>query len=103
MVLPLPTTKAKQRVWLDDIILRLGDILRPDHPILRDLRLLRAELHNHGPEERAKATSRPYTPDLVDRIRAMRRAFPDMPQHEIAKVVDTNQGRVNNALRGVRE
>jgi len=92
---PYPSTKAKRRLWVDDLLLRL-------EALAADLRTLRAELHNRVPEARAKATSRRYDETLVARINSIHEAFPDLPQHEIAKLVDTNQGRINNALRGIR-
>jgi hypothetical protein len=50
----------------------------------------------------ALPTSAPMTPTLRRRIREAAARYPGMSQHEIAKLVGTNQGRVSETLAGKR-
>lgn len=100
----IPTTKPKQRRYLDWIIERLGwQRPPPPYEIREALIVLREELHNRPRVEPAAApTSVPVTPELQSRIRAVHEAAPNLPQQDIAYICGTNIGRVNEALRGKR-
>jgi hypothetical protein len=69
----------------------------------RRLEVVHAELRNRPPVTRAAHTSVKVTPEIEARMIALHEQFPDMPQHEIAKRTDTNQGRVSETLAGVRQ
>lgn len=111
--LAYPSTKPKQREWLDAVNFQLEDQIlcleeTYDEPMwgLRDvldkLRVMRAELHNRSPLTRGRIMSQPMTPTVRQGIQNDHAMDPSMPQHEIAKRNGVNQGRVNNELRGVR-
>lgn len=95
-------TKADHRRVIASVIAALREP-SPDTASLADtLALLLTHMHNHVPDDRARTTSVSITRDVARRIRALHRADPKLPQHEIARLVGTNQGRVNEVLRGVR-
>jgi hypothetical protein len=50
----------------------------------------------------ARPQSAPTTPLLRQRIRETAARFPEMTQHDIAKLLGTNQGRVSETLAGKR-
>lgn len=115
MALPIPSTKPKQRAWLDAIIERLTadlDWLREYDPaslqlteledVLADLRVLRAELHNRSPVMRGRRTSVTITPIVRQQIRVLHQQYPTMNQHELAWHVNTNCGRICETLTGKR-
>ena len=125
----MPSTKAKQRTWMDWLLKRnsryvIGEIQkliaqcgvlsveemrvrlrameREAQGMGHALVAIRAELHNRGPVERAEPVSDKFDDDKIAEIIAVKEANPDLPQHVIANMTNVNGGRVNNALRGVR-
>ena len=67
------------------------------------LTVLREELHNRKPVTRGDPVSLPMTDERRTMIQRLHSAYPTMSQHEIAKIVGTNQGRVSEVLHGVRK
>lgn len=49
-----------------------------------------------------KAKAQRITPELAEEIREYAEAHPDLPQREIGRYFNVDQGRVNEALNGQR-
>ena len=98
----IPDTKPKQRIVLKALIERLRNVA--PHLILEIMVLegMLHHMHNRSTGRAARNTSRAVTPQMRDRILWMHRNDPTMPQHDIASRCGTNQGRVNEVLRGKR-
>jgi hypothetical protein len=95
----VPTTKRKQREFLDELI---GDMeaVRVDWlAVLRRLRLLRSELHNR-PQHRGRRSAPPT--DMVRHVIQHLHETTEMSQQEIAIALDVSNGRVSEILRGKR-
>jgi len=125
----IPSTKAKQRDFIDHIIKRkritvrdlqrivtqfpimdretmsmlLKALLREEQGQLQAIIAVRAELHNHGPEERVPPTSDKFDDAKKAEIIRIKQDNPQLAQHVIAAMVNVSPGRVNNTFRGVRE
>ena len=69
---------------------------------LCDLKLLRAEMKNRPPRMMGKSTSVTVTPEIKFRILQIRATVPDMPQHEIAKILHITPARVSEVVAGKR-
>jgi len=70
--------------------------------VLLDLAHIRNQMHNRHMRPRARSTSAPVTPQLAARVLMLYAVDPSMPQHDIAYIVGTNVGRVNEILNGKR-
>lgn len=68
-----------------------------------ELEALAGQLSRRSPAPRSNPTSTPMTEEMRDAIRAYHRAHPKLPQVDVARVFNVNQGRVSEALRGFRE
>jgi hypothetical protein len=66
------------------------------------LERLAGEIRRKPRATNAPVTSAPMTPALRQRIRDTAARFPGMTQHDIAKLLGTNQGRVSETLAGKR-
>lgn len=96
-------TKADHRAVLDHILAHGADPATRDWDyVLGLVGELRANLHNRRVLPRAPVSSVSMCDELRQRIRALKRHNPSLSQQQIAEMVGTNQGRVNNALIGVR-
>jgi hypothetical protein len=60
------------------------------------------EIARRSVRQRAPSTSAPMTDAVRAEIKAMKAAEPDLSQHEIAKRLNLNPGRVSETLRGKR-
>lgn len=88
-------TKEDMRVEVDAIL----DAL---HELYHRLYAVRDELHNRPPIMRGENTSVTVDGSVVEAVLAMHEAYPEMPQHEIAKRIGLNPGRVSEILAGKR-
>jgi hypothetical protein len=88
-------TKEDMRQELDVILATLD-------AVLGRLRVIRAELHNRPPTTRGECTSAPVDEELVALVLKLHADNPSMPQHDIAELAGTNQGRVSEILAGKR-
>ena len=111
MVRDLPSTKEKQRVWLERIIrildyeamhIAAAGLLRPGFDEARaDIRLLYEQLFNRkGP--RGRSVSDPITPAKIREVFRARDEHPNWSQQEIAYATNVNIGRVSEILHGKR-
>jgi len=105
----LPSTKAKQRLWVEGVLARL-DAVREDLLILyarldavrEDLLILYRELHNRRPVTRAPRAASTLTPAKRAAVRKTHSAHPHLTQQQIANRHDLNIGRVSETLAGKR-
>jgi len=97
-----PTTKAKQRLWVHDLIVdtHAGHVSRDE--IVRRLYVLLVELRNRPPIKRSDPCSVPTTADVKARILQLSAADPLMAHQTIAERIGTNIGRVSEVLAGKR-
>lgn len=98
-----PTTKPKQRL----VLAKISQVLwrKVGHLVAYELHCLDytiAHMHNRTTSPRARSTSVAITPTVEAQIRYLHQTDPTCPQHEIATLVGTNQGRVNETLIGKR-
>jgi len=91
----LPSTKAKQRLWVEGVLARL-DAVR------EDLLILYRELHNRRPVTRAPRAASTLTPAKRAAVRKTHSAHPHLTQQQIANRHDLNIGRVSETLAGKR-
>ena len=89
----IPTTKAKQRVVLDELIAESASILRR-------LRVLRAQLHNRA-AKRGRRSS-PPTRRVVVRVFRLWAQRPRPSMQQIAMRCNVSVGRVSEIVRGKR-
>jgi hypothetical protein len=100
----IPGTKDKQRL----VLMKVSSILwrKVGHLVAFELHCLDytiAQMHNRTPTSRGRRTSVPITPAVKAAIRNVYAIDPNANQHDVAYSVGTNQGRVNNVLRGIRK
>lgn len=91
--LPVPTTKGKQRIVLDQLIRELRAALR------RAL-AIREQLHNRT-GRRGRRSSRP-THDVARRIRRYHRLNRTLSMQELSVKFKVSVGRVSEIIRGKR-
>lgn len=94
----LPTTKAKQRGFLDTLIANANSMTRTS--IVRQLRVLRKQLHNRT-AKRGRTTA-PPTRSQRRNVLVLASVRPDMSMQEIAQKLRISIGRVSEILRGKR-
>ncbi len=70
---------------------------------IREIEALANKLKRRPSKRRAQPVSRVMTPELKQEIREYYKANPGAAQTEIAKLFNVNQGRVSEALRGIRQ
>jgi len=97
-----PTTKRKQRLFLDMIIDQVGLGL-PRADILKYLRVLRREMRNRPPMKRGAPMADKVTPLKRRQVLAMYRANRSITNQRIANRLNLNGGRVSEILAGVRK
>jgi len=97
----LASTKPKQRAALAEIV----EMLRGKNPdplrAATMIEIVLKQMHNRV-SPRARTTSVQITPEVREHIRSLRRNDRRLPQHEIGRLVGTNQGRVSETLSGKR-
>ena len=54
------------------------------------------------PAQRGGRWARRMTPELADQIRTMKRLNPEISQVEISRLLQLNQGRISEVLKGKR-
>lgn len=54
------------------------------------------------PSQKGARSARRMTPDLADQIRTMKRLNPEISQVEISRLLQLNQGRISEVLKGKR-
>lgn len=89
-----PTTKAKQRGLVEEII-------QTQEIMLEQLKELLAQLHNRK-APRGRTVSDPITPAKIAEIRRLKAEHPRFAHQEIAHLTNVNIGRVSEILRGKR-
>jgi hypothetical protein len=82
--------------------LRMFGYERLPEEVASDLERWAEELKRKPRATNARPQSAPMTPVLRQRIREAAARYPGMSQHDIAKMVGTNQGRVSETLAGKR-
>lgn len=101
--IPAPTTKAKQRVWVDWMIAEAGTPAPRHDVILAMLVTLRGQLRNRAPQTRGEISAAPLTDEVIAEIWRLHTAYPTMTQQDIANRTGTNIGRVSGVLAGIRQ
>jgi hypothetical protein len=103
MILPKPTTKPKQREYLDALIhvLEMGLLSRAE--VLVHLRVLRRNMRNRPPVKRGKPVAQSVTPRVRRQVERMFRANPLITNQTIADALNLNGGRVSEILAGKRQ
>lgn len=96
----LPTTKAKQRDFLDTLIDAVVRRQITHAELLRNLRALRGQLHNRK-ALRGRQTAPPTRP-MRARIQRLHALYPHYSMQEIAQHLKISIGRVSEVLRGKR-
>ena len=98
----LPTTKAKQRKWVYDLIIDVhnGTLTRDD--AIRRLHILLVQLRNRPPIKHSDPVSNPTTPAMKQAILHFHHVYPEMAHQTIAEQLNTNIGRVSEVLAGKR-
>jgi hypothetical protein len=66
------------------------------------LTILHGELQNRPRKTNGSPVSVPIDTTVVRKVQTLHMTDPGMPQHEIAKIVGINQGRVSEILAGKR-
>ena len=96
-----PTTKPKQRQFLDTLIDQINHgLTRAD--ILKFLRVLKRELRNRPAIKRAPAGADPITPTKRQAVRNLHRRYPRMRNRDIGYALNIDSGRVSEILAGKR-
>lgn len=90
------------RNMLDHMIAEGYELQKRWKNLIEDMEELRAEMHNRPPQMRGKATSVKVTRAVAREIRAIHKARPDLPQHEIARLLDITPARVSETIAGKR-
>jgi len=98
----IPTTKLKQRAFLDALIDVVAKKQVTRAVLLRHLRLLRSQLRNR-PQAKGRVTAAlRKSPQLPIRIRRLKALHPEYSMQEIAQHLKISIGRVSEVLRGKR-
>jgi len=91
-----PSTKAKQRQWLDNCIAQL-------EALTLDLRTLRAELHNRRPVTRGQVTAASVTAEKRRLVLRLHKQHPEWNYEQLARASRLdNIGRISGILAGIR-
>ena len=90
----IPTTKAKQRIYLDELLV-------DTRSILRRLRKLRAQMHNRRPLNGRRSSV--STRSVSAQIRAYKKLHPRKSMQEISRRFRVSIGRVSELIRGKRK
>ena len=98
----IPTTKSKQRAYLDGMIglIAAGRLSKTE--ILLGLRTLRRQMRNRPPVKRASPVAQKVTPVVRGAVLSLHRRYPDMTNQNIANRLNLNGGRVSEILAGKR-
>lgn len=101
--------KADMRRSLDALIAEshelsdhLDEFRRELSSLIEGMEELRREMRNRPPVTHGRNVSERITPEKVAEIRRLHLDNPTMPQHEIARRANVNQGRVSEVLAGIR-
>lgn len=70
--------------------------------LIEDMEELRAEMHNRPRQMRGKNTSKSVTKAVHEAILRIHAKHPDLPQHEIARMLSITPARVSEAIAGKR-
>lgn len=97
-----PSTKAKQRRFLAQLILEAGEEIRARIAFRARMVDLYEELHNRPARGRGRTVSNKVTPELRARVRNIAAADPTLPHSSIAEIVGVNSGRISEILSGKR-
>lgn len=95
-----PTTKAKQRDYLDALIHGIATKQLLPSQLLRHLRILRKQLHNRRAAR--GRLSAPPTHSQRNKILQLHRTTP-MSMQEISQKLGVSIGRVSEVIRGKRK
>lgn len=88
--------KARERIReLADLLYSYGGV---PVQVIDTLEEIEGMMYRKSPVSRAKPRIRKLTPALAEAIRATWNANPELSQLEIARIHDTNPGRVSEAL-----
>jgi hypothetical protein len=90
----IPETIPKIRIRLHEIAEERG---------IPELAELAEATKRRPPVRKAPTVSARITPALSDAVRAYCAAFPHLPEHEVSRFFQLNQGRVSEILRGKRK
>jgi hypothetical protein len=98
----IPTTKPKQRDFLETLIYAIenGKITKPE--IAKQLRVLLGQMRNRNPVKRGDPIAQTVTPAVKQQIVAMYRRDPSITNQAIADALNLNGGRVSEVLAGKR-
>jgi hypothetical protein len=97
----IPSTKAKQRTYVDGLIKEC--LTRQRWNVMYyALVTLRENLHNRKPVHRGACTSVSIDDVIRDKVLALHAAHPDWNYEQIAHAVGINIGRVSEILAGKR-
>jgi hypothetical protein len=86
-----------------EIIQRVGELVAAVREQLDEIDRLLPQLKRRSPKKRAPRVSTPMTVELRKEIVEYAAANPEASQHVIAEHMGTNQGRISEALRGLRK
>jgi len=96
-----PTTKQKQRAFIDTLIDQINHGLsRSD--ILKALRLLKSELRNRRPVKMGAVVAQTVTPRVRQQVIRMFHRDRRITNQTIADKMNLNTGRVSEILAGKR-
>ena len=89
-------TKEDMRNELDDMLIVVGKLFKR-------LKVLRYEMHNRAPIQRAPSASARMSPQIKQSILAMHAQFPGMTMSQLAHAHGINsEGRISELLAGKR-
>lgn len=97
-----PTTKRKQREFIDALIDGVVGSSMSNADLLRHLRTLKNQLRNRQPVKRGDVTAQKVTPAVRSRVHAMYRQNRRITNQKIADRLNLNAGRVSEILAGKR-
>jgi hypothetical protein len=97
-----PTTKRKQRDFIDALIFGIRHGPMTYAQIVRQLHVLRAALHNRPPVKKGERIAQSVTPTVRRKIVAMYRRNRRVNNQTIAERLNLNPGRVSEVLAGKR-
>lgn len=80
----------------------LDHLIRETYKIVEQLEELRLEMHNRPRQMRGRVTSNRTTPKVKAQILKIHAVDPNLPQHEIARIVNVQPGRVSEIIAGKR-
>lgn len=95
-------TKSDMRDLLDHLIEAENEAIKRHQIQLEFLEELRAEMHNRPRAMQGKPTSRKVTKTIKQAVLTIRKAQPDLPQHEIARRLKITPARVSEIVAGKR-